>query len=225
MSDVLLLGDSHTYGSYGKELERLFDAAGFTVTRVGWVGARADHYLKSTQDKIGLGGTGDWSTAKGKHYALAVVTLGTNDAAILPTGGSASSAASKIRELANGLDADVVWYVGPPAFEAGVSRTYAAAFKTDDLNARADRLWTATAPLFDRTIDSRAVTKPFVSSSDIHFGPKGGKAWAQAVFDTVSTGGGSTGLSTAGSSSSVGVVLALIALGSVAFLWFKRRRV
>lgn len=220
MKSILLLGDSHTFGPYGRELEKLFAAAGWNVTRVGWVGARADHYLDGKQERIGLGGTGDWSAAKGKHYDVAVVTLGTNEAAGLPAGGSADAAATKILKLAQGLDADTVWYVGPPAFEAGIARTYNPAFAQDDLNARAGRVWDAALPLFTRMIDPRVVTRPFVLSTDIHLGPKGGAAWAQQVFGAV-TG---SSLSTTGSSPGAGLVLALAGLGLVAWWWMKRRK-
>jgi lysophospholipase L1-like esterase len=222
MRSVLLLGDSHTFGPYGQELERLFKADGWTVTRVGWVGARADNYLKGTHEKIGLGGTGDWSSAKGRRYDVAVVTLGTNDAALLPAGGDAAPAAAKILELVNGLDAGATWWVGPPAFEAGIAKSYNKAFKTDDLNARADRLWKAGSPLFSRAIDPRAATRPFVSSSDIHFSPKGGKAWARSVFDAVSSPG--MELSTTSTGPGTGLVVAVLALGALTWWLFKRRR-
>jgi hypothetical protein len=227
MPSILLLGDSHTHGSYGKALEKLFKAAGWRVTRVGWVSARADHYLTGGWKKLTLGGTGDWDAAKGKHYDVAVVSLATNDAANIPTNGKADAAAGKIVELIDTIDADTIWWVGPPAFDPSIARTYNKAFKDDDLNARADRLWTAASSKVSRAIDPRKATQPFVSSSDIHFdgtgAPKGGgKAWAQLVFDTVSSPGSS--LSTSGSSPGAGLVLALAGLGLVAWWWFKKRR-
>lgn len=188
MRSVLLLGDSHTVGTYGQALEKVFAKNGWDVTRVGWVGARADHYLDGKYRKIGLGGAGDYEAATKRHFDLAVVTLGTNDAANLTVNGPAQEAAKKIKRLIDGLDAGAILYVGPPAFHPSIAKTYNKAFAKDDLIARADRLWAAVSPMFPgRAFDPRQLTAPFVNPRDIHFdgrgAPKGGgKAWAQAVY-------------------------------------------
>jgi lysophospholipase L1-like esterase len=185
MRSVLLLGDSHTHGSYGKSLEKLFKDAGWSVNRVGWVGANATHYLKGKETTLGMGGTGSWSAAKAQNYDLAIMSLGTNDAAGIAPGASAASTAQKLKELSNDISASKIVYVGPPSFSENAARTYNPAFAKESLILKADRLWDATFPLFTLSLDPRQATAPFVTEKDIHFGPKGGKAWAQFVFDSL----------------------------------------
>jgi lysophospholipase L1-like esterase len=221
---VLLLGDSHTFGTYGSALEGLFRNAGWDVTRVGWVGAAASHYLKGTQEKIGLGGTGDFAAARGRRYDVAVISLGTNDAAALRPGQPADAAAADIRRLADQLNAGSIVYVGPPAFSDNAARTYNAAFAQESLDRKTDRMWQAAAPLFERAIDPREATRPFVQKTDIHFGPKGGKAWAQSVFSAVSGGPALAPVSGGGASKAPAIVAALVVFAGIGFWLWKRRK-
>jgi lysophospholipase L1-like esterase len=224
---VLLLGDSHTFGTYGSALEQMFREAGDDVVRVGWVGATAKHYLNGKHDGIGLGGAGDWNAAKAGRFDLAILTLGTNDAAALNPGQAAGNAASNIRALADQIQATRLVYVGPPAFSDNAARTYNPAFRDEDLNTKAARLWEAAAPLFQRAIDPRQATSGFVQKNEIHFGPKGGKAWAQSVFDAVKsetaiapvteTAGG-------GGAKVAGIVIALAVVAGIGFWLWKRRK-
>jgi hypothetical protein len=219
---ILLLGDSHTFGDYGKTLESLLTKAGHNVTRVGWVGANAGHYLSGNWKKLTLGGTGDFDTAKSQSYDLAVITLGTNDAAALKVGGPAAERAAAIRKLADEIRATSLWWVGPPAFDPKPARTYNKSFATDDLNARAARLWAATSPLFPgRAIDPREATKRYAREADIHFDAVGGRAWAQFVADAIARGP-SVAPARSGVPKVV-IVVGVAALVGVGALWWLRR--
>lgn len=181
---VLLVGDSHTFGTYGQSLEAILKAAGHDVTRVGWVGAAAYHYLAGKNESLKMGGTGNFAAAKAGSYDLAIVSLGTNDAAGWP----AATAAQSIRRLIGELSASRKVWVGPPAFSANAAATYNPAFKTKNLNVRAQELYDAMAGGTGyATLDPRSATSGFVKNTDIHFGPKGGQAWAQFVADSVLT--------------------------------------
>lgn len=182
--NVLLLGDSHTHGPYGQALEALFKGAGHAVTRVGWVGVTAAGYLSGKYKTLKLGHTGDYeSQAKGKSFDLAIISLGTNDAAGASTPAQSQKAAESIRALADTFTATSTYWVGPPAFSDNAARTYSKAFAKENLNAKVSRLWTAGTKLFGlQSLDSRAVTLPFAPTKEIHLGPKGGKAWADFVF-------------------------------------------
>lgn len=181
--NVLILGDSHTFGSYGQELERLFKARGDTVTRVGRVGATAGSYVRGSWSK--LQGTGDFDQAVKGSYDLAVLSLGTNDAAALSPVLSVEQAAGTLKSLADQLKTKALVYVGPPAFSATAAKTYNPVFKVEDLNSRAARLWQTVKSMFSTAIDPREVTKPFVLEKDIHLPAAGGKAWAQSVYESL----------------------------------------
>jgi hypothetical protein len=197
---VLLLGDSHTHGAYGAALEKLFKAAGHQVTRVGWVSANASHYLNGSYAKLKLGHTGDFNKdVKGKAFDLAILSLGTNDAAGTNSDASANAAIGKIKQLADSITAGKLYWVGPPAFHPESARKYSPAFASDDLNKKSARVWQAGQRVFgSAAIDPRSATQPYVGTmaptkklpkGDIHFQKAGGDAWAKFVFDTV--GGGS----------------------------------
>lgn len=178
---VLLLGDSHTVGPYGQALKRMFEAAGDRVTVVANVGANAGDYLPGGRYAAQL--PNDFLS-----YGLAIITLGTNDAAasdnVLP-----ATSAARFKTLASNLDADKVWYVGPPAFSEQAARTYNPIFAAPgkDLNTRASAVINEAFKRFGaKTIDSRRVTQPFVNPKDIHLGRQGGEAWAKMVYDKVS---------------------------------------
>jgi lysophospholipase L1-like esterase len=222
--NVLLLGDSHTVGGYGSELERLFKGRGDSVTRIAHVGAAAGDYLTGKY-------AGEYAAAKAKPFDIVVITLGTNDAAasdyIAP-----SKTAERIKALADGLTSRATWYVGPPSFSANAARTYNKVFAGEgkDLNTRAAKVFDAVRGAFGaRAIDSRASTLPFVKATDIHLGPQGGAAWARVVFDRVSGAPLAPGAPVPGglvSSSSAGGagVAPLLLLGAVAAFWWWRRR-
>ena len=215
--NVLLLGDSHTVGGYGSELERLFKARGDAVTRIAHVGAAAGDYLTGKY-------ANEYAALKGRPFDVVVITLGTNDAAatdyIAP-----SRTAERIKALADGLTSRATWYVGPPSFSDNAARTYNPAFAGPpgagkDLNSRAAKVFAAVAPAFgDRAIDARPSTLPFVKQSDIHLGPQGGAAWAKFVFDRVA------GAPLApGSGGGLPVVpLLLLGVAGAAFWWWRRR--
>lgn len=183
MPSVLLLGDSHTVGGYGNALTTLFTNTGADVTRLANVGATGSNYLLGKYQK-------DYNALRSKPFDVAIITLGTNDAAASDAVSPAKSA-EVIKKVADGLNAKQVWYVGPPAFSDNAARTYNKVFAGPgkDLNTRADTMFKAAQALFgDRAIDPRPVTRPFVSETDIHLGTAGGTAWATEVFARVKAG-------------------------------------
>lgn len=205
MPSILLLGDSHTFGAYGTPLERMFSKAGWKVTRVGYGGISASGFLNGSYKTWNpKAKTGDFGKAIEKEYDVAVITMGTNDTAGQKANSDASAKdkAEDIGKLAAMVKAKSIWYVGAPYFNPVSAATYAnnPAYKAEDLNSRADRLWRAVSPLFPgKAIDPREVTKPYTKGRDkvpfkgklvpdIHFDVVGGKAWAQLVFDTVVSG-------------------------------------
>lgn len=184
--DVLLLGDSHVYGPYGKKLKDLFKNGGHNVTFVGWVGANAGHYLNGSYKSLSQGHEGDYDTeAKGKTFDLAIVTLGTNDAAGTNSDETAGAAANKIMKLTKAFTSEKTFWVGPPSFHESIAKSYGgiAEYARDDLNKKAARLWNAGSKIFGSSaIDPRTITRLHVNSKDIHFDNVGGEAWAKFVY-------------------------------------------
>jgi lysophospholipase L1-like esterase len=197
--NVLLLGDSHTVGPYGNALTTLFTNTGANVTRLANVGATGSNYLLGKYQK-------DYAAVAAQPFDVAIITLGTNDAAASDSTPPAKSAET-FKKLANGLNARQVWYVGPPSFSDNAARTYNKVFAGPgkDLNTRADAVFKAAQALFgERAIDPRAVTAPFVQQNDIHLGKEGGEAWAAAVFAKVNA---PTGISLTTVVAAIGAVL------------------
>lgn len=193
---VLLLGDSHTYGAYGKALAALFEQAGAAVDRVGVGGVTAKAFLNGTWAKY-KARTGNFNAVKSKPYDLIIISLGTNDAGGISSRAGAAAVAANIKALADSLNGKQVYWVGAPAFNDyaahhyGEMRARASAYRNFSLNQRAQLVWDAAAPLFGpRAIDPRAATaeaaKPL--GNDIHFGADGGRAWAQYVYGVVALG-------------------------------------
>ena len=179
---ILLFGDSHTVGSYGAELESLFRSAGFDVVRLAKGGASAVSFSSIASHRTVL----EEALARGP-YDVAIVTLGTNDASNSGAVPIERSAAA-IRDLADQLPAETVFWVGPPAFSPAIASSLYPSFATDDLNARSQRLWRLASPLFPaRAIDPREATLPYVRNDDVHFGVAGGRAWAAFVGESVRT--------------------------------------
>lgn len=175
--NVLLLGDSHTVGSYGNALAALFASKGANVTRLANVGATGSNYLTGKYQQAYAG-------VARQPFDVAIITLGTNDAAASDSVTPAKSAEG-FKKLASGLNAKQVWYVGPPSFSDNAARTYNKVFAGPgkDLNTRSAAVFDAARAVFGgRAIDSRPATAPFVKQNDIHLGKEGGEAWAAAVF-------------------------------------------
>ena len=226
--NVLLLGDSHTVGGYGSELERLFKANGDAVTRVAHVGAAAGDYLTGKY-------ASEYASLRGRPFDVVIITLGTNDAAASDYI-SPSKTAERIKALADGLTSRSTWYVGPPSFSANAASTYNKVFAGPgkDLNTRADAVFRAVQNVFgSRAIDARPSTAAFVKQTDIHLGPQGGAAWAAEVFRQASGSPpsvvrGDSGVDTrsesGGGGGSGATFVALALVGVAAFLLVRRMR-
>ena len=176
---VLLVGDSHMVGRFGKRLEADFRAQGDDVVRLAVGGNAARDFL------VGRSKQAFADVTEGQAYDLAIIALGTNDAANLDAV-PVTKVSSNIGAMAKKIDAPRVFWVGAPAFsqEAAVSNKWWA--NGYDLNMRAEDVWQATSPLFgEYAIDPREITQPYVSRTDVHFWNVGADKWADFVFDFV----------------------------------------
>jgi hypothetical protein len=217
---VLLVGDSHTVGTYGSALEAMLKAAGATVQRIAHVGARAADYLGKGKYAAEL------ARAKGP-FDIAIVSLGTNDAAFLPT--NRDKLAGQMQAILAASKAPTTWWVGAPSFHPKAASTYNAAFAKWNLTDRAKVVWDNVSRVFgDRAIDARDPTLAFVNPKDIHLGTSGGRAWAKHVFQSI-TGGGGGSIVAPTTSDSPGISPTTIAVGVaavavLAFFVLRRRK-
>jgi lysophospholipase L1-like esterase len=183
---IAILGDSHVDGSTcGRALEQMLRDKGATVSRFGWGGTAARTWLAGKPLRSGTLRTLEQVNAGGP-YDLALVVLGTNDGAnseaAAAQGGPSmvagvAKAAQEIKQVADRVNAKKVIWVGPPMM-GDITQYYTS--------ASVNEIWRVTSPLFgSAAIDSREVTRPYVSGDGVHLGKEGGTVWAQYVLTEV----------------------------------------
>lgn len=197
---ILLLGDSHTdWSPYGTSLERQLTELGATVVRMG-IGATAARTWLSGQACRTISGQRKCHSLEEARqrgpYDIAVVSLGTNDAANSSVGqgdnpakirAQAKIAARQIKQVADTLPASVVYWVGPPSVKdkRKTHTDWQRNYNPDTMEI----LWSEANPLFGaRALDSRPATEPFLNergADGVHLGSKGGRAWASFVVGSI----------------------------------------
>lgn len=194
MPRALILGDSHVDANgFGKTLEAALQAKGYDVVRFGVGATAARSWLAGPVTRKGLGATRSLAeAANAGPYDLALIVLGTNDAANTyrasveggpPLDRGIPAAAQQIKQVAGSIPARVTWWIGPPAM--GDSVAYYN-------NASVDALWNAASPLFaPYAFDSRPITAPYArtkgASDGVHYYGTPATQWAQAVADRVTS--------------------------------------
>lgn len=190
--NILLIGDSHTVGTFGQTLENLFRKnSNKTVDRVGYVGITASKYLDNTPTVGTNGGTGDYESAKRNSYDIVVVLLSTNDAAGITTASGANSMANNIKKLMDMLKGKRKIWVSAPKFNQVAASTYNSSFANFDLNKRVELLWQAGTQIIGaaNSIDSRPCTESLKESTgtDIHYNKNAAAQWASCVYKKISS--------------------------------------
>lgn len=200
---ILLLGDSHTdWSAYGVQLERQLTELGATVVRMGIGATAARTWLAGPACRTISGQRKCHSLEEARQlgpYDIAVVSLGTNDAANSSVGqgddpakirAQARIAAKQIKKVAESIPASVVYWVGPPAVKDGRikwkdPKTSMYHYYPESMEI----LWSEASPLFGaRALDSRPATAPFLDergADGVHLGSKGGRAWASFVVGSI----------------------------------------
>ena len=181
---VLVLGDSHT-DTYplARNLEALLGAEGATVIRYGVGGSAARGWIRGEPypgKRISLE-----SVRASGPYDIAVIVLGTNDAANTvrasmeggaPLAKGMATAADQIEQVGKSVGAKTVFWVGPPTMKGTVP------YYTND---GVDALWDAASPRFGRhAIDSREATREVAQRGDgVHLNTAGYTTWSQHIYD------------------------------------------
>jgi lysophospholipase L1-like esterase len=181
---ILIIGDSHAEGAFGKALRDRLKNEGHTVTLAG-VGATA---IKTWANKTSVchpDGTHCQDQSKlPQNVDLLIIVLGTNDGANAVAGKvDLAKAADKnialLQKVVDKYNPTEWFWVGPPWMRDTVKHYtnagMAAVYEGADRNG---------VPIFD----SRPVTKPLVmggSGDGVHLGAKGSAAWADAVVEAL----------------------------------------
>jgi lysophospholipase L1-like esterase len=154
-------------------------------------------------------------------YDIAIISLGTNDAANAnAAGGSLSAAAERtverLQTIVASIPAREVWIAGPPRMNRTTGHY---------TNATMEPVISAASRSFPRYIDSTRFGH--IDGDGIHVGPAGGRAWAQLVMDSLHAApAGAPGTSldagvTIGLSVSIG---AAALLGGLLYYWYSGSR-
>ncbi len=190
---VLEIGDSHSVGTFGHELDAKLRGSGAQVATYASAGATADTFVQGKSTRYGYwekGADGSERTvgygktaatppleqliAKEKPSVL-VVNLGANF-----RGSNPKSQVDKIGQIAKKHGIPVVW-VGPPTTAKDMSNR-GSLQKFDQEMAQ------AVAP-YGRYISSAAHTPRYAGGDGIHFGGSEGnqlaKQWAAGVYQAI----------------------------------------
>jgi hypothetical protein len=161
---ILLIGDSHTYGAFGQELERLLAATGATVERHAKIGSWIQYWQPLVADLVRKMSPTD-----------VVVALGANMRHGYPASGTGRTRqVQKFLATIRGVApaARITW-IGPP-------------HERDDTEAalaRDNKIITAGLDGKVTFIDSGPQTPEFHGAKDgVHYDVPTGKKWARGVF-------------------------------------------
>lgn len=165
-SRVLFVGDSHTHGPFGKELERLLASAGASVTRAGRIGSAVKFWLPKLPALL-----------REHHPDLVIVALGANMREYPSPTGTSAHFRSAVRLIKNERpQARIVW-IGPPR-------------KGDDSGQKLQRFNQILKSGLDPDVlfvDSGPHTPRYVGGDGVHYSDAAAKAWAKGVFAELSS--------------------------------------
>lgn len=188
-SNVLVIGDSHTAGPFGDELDRLLRAKGANVHTVGSSGATADSFI------TGKGTTNGFSdhkvngqTQKTAAHATPkleelinedkpdtiIVNLGANFRGAGPSG--IKKQVDEIGEIAKKHGIKITW-VGPPTTRQDESNRSSLQKFDEDMKA-------AVAP-YGSYVSSAPFTPKYSGGDGIHYSGDAARQWAAGVAGAV----------------------------------------
>lgn len=193
---VLLTGDSHMeWSQFGVKLAAKLKAAGARVTQLA-IGGSAAFQWASGKPVCRADGEGKKciSLADIKAagpYDIAIISLGTNDAANAGKAGGDMTVASRgaiadTKRFADAIGAKQTWWVGPPTMGKNETKQSYVAYYS---NRNMEFVYAAGFATFGSfAIDSRPANPGAPDGDGVHVGTKSGEKWAQLVFDKVEAG-------------------------------------
>lgn len=222
--NIVIVGDSHSdLGGFGKALQSALEAQGATVTLLGIGGTAAYSWLGKGPVCRTISGQKkcvNLSDVAGQKFDLAIVALGTNDAAnanraAAEGGGNRQAlmkkAVGQIAAVGARLAPRMTW-VGPPKMLDTVK------WYTNDAM---DALYAAGLPYFgDRAIDSRLLMPEKIGGDGVHPSASTYRTWAEGVASKLDM----TARSSASPQMKAGSVglLSMVLVAVAAWAWLRR---
>lgn len=188
-SKVLVIGDSHTAGAFGDELDRLLRAKGASVHTVGSSGATADNFITGKGTTVGYADhktngqtekTAAHATPKLENLInedkpdTIIVNLGANFRGAGPSG--IKKQVDEIGQIAKKHGIKITW-VGPPTTRQDESNRSSLQKFDEEMKA-------AVAP-YGSYVSSAPFTPKYSGGDGVHYSAEAAKQWAAGVAGAV----------------------------------------
>jgi hypothetical protein len=158
---VLLVGDSHTHGAFGQELERLLVAQQVNVLRRAKIGSAPKYWWPRLPALL-----------QQHQPEVVIVALGANMRGYPSARGTALHVRKTVQLIVRALPKARIIWIGPPRQRADGDA---------DL-ARFNAIIKKGLGTQVRFIDSAALTPRYVGRDGVHYATAPGKAWARGAF-------------------------------------------
>jgi lysophospholipase L1-like esterase len=182
--NILHIGDSHTAGAYGKELDRLFKSNNIEINTYGCVSATSSHYVNGNlrclssstfQNQVkdyDISEIEPTSLINNHNPDLIIVSLGSN------YNSKAGVESGKINEFLNKLSSKTCYWVGAPKAKHTNVKAY-------EINSALKNSIGSRCTFIDAT---QLTDEGKLGSDGLHYTSQGGKQWAQGVYNQISQG-------------------------------------
>jgi hypothetical protein len=158
---ILLVGDSHTHGAFGAELERLLETTGAKVHRAAKIGSAVRYWWPRLPALL-----------RDHQPDLVIVALGANMRDYPSAKGTAAQFHKTIGLIARERPAARIIWIGPPRERADTEA------RLQEFNQRIKR-GVGGGAVF---IDSSPHTPRYVGRDGVHYASAPARAWAAGVF-------------------------------------------
>lgn len=162
---VLLVGDSHTYGAFGQELQRLLAEQQLNVLRRAKIGSAVKYWWPRLPALL-----------QEQRPDVVILALGANMRGYPSARGTAAQIQKTVALVRQARpNATIVW-IGPPRLQKD----------SDAELARFNRIIQRGLGTAAHFIDSAPLTPRYVGRDGVHYAAKEGKLWARAVVAALS---------------------------------------
>jgi lysophospholipase L1-like esterase len=163
---VLLFGDSHTHGPFGRELERLLKGTGAGVVRTAVIGSAVKNWLPRVSALL-----------REHRPTVVIVALGANMRTYPSVSGTSAQIAELVRAIRKEIPTARIVWIGPPR----------EAKDTDAALARFNGIVRQGLDHTVRFVDSARHTPRYEGADGVHYAERAANDWARGVFKDLSS--------------------------------------